>query len=243
MDKKTRDSKVGWLKRNPELRWLFDRINLMALEANEECFYLEGDSTLTGDRTYLEGDYFWRPPGIVHRSSTAEGFTGLLFLEGKCAGDHSEHTSRRIRPDDEAGQCVTEPDWATAMGSRGWVRLNTRNVPWVRGEHWARTQGSTELLDVEHLSVKVLSHNYVTGAQTILLRLDPGYAQAGPLALDSRLCGFVLDGSFRVGDEAMRDGSWIQSAPDEVVPAWTSESGATLFVKLTGFLSASSPDA
>lgn len=232
---------------DPETTFRGDLIHLEAGYADltdayhdsvEECFFLEGDSNLTGDGDYEGGDYFWRPPGIVHSASTREGFMGLLFLEGKSKGDRSDYASRRIRPADEVGQCVTEPDWNTAMGSRGWVRLNTRNVPWVDGVHWGRTQGSTDLLDMDHFAVKVLSHNYVTGAQSIMIRLSPGYSQQGPLTFDSRLCAYVLSGSFTVGDQALREGSWIQIEPGEAVPIWASDQGATMFAKLTGFLGA-----
>ena len=205
----------------------------------EECFYLSGDNNLTGDGDYAGGYYFWRPPGIVHSASTREGFRGLLFLEGKSEGDRSDYASRRIRPAEEAGQCVTEPDWEKAMGTRGWVRVDSRNLPWIDGVHWARTQGDTELLDVEHLQVKVLSQNYATGAQSILIRLLPGYRQADRIALDSRLCAFVLDGSFTAGEHTLVAESWIQTEPGEEQPGWSSEGGATMFAKLTGFLGAS----
>jgi hypothetical protein len=206
----------------------------------EECFYLAGDNNLTGDGDYVGGDYFWRPPGIVHSASTREGFKGLLFLEGKSEGDHSDFASRRIRPSEEVGQCVTEPDWDKAMGSRGWVRLTTANVPWVPGSAWARTQGDTPLLDVERLSVKVLSHNYVTGAQSIMMRLDPGYRQSGPLRLTPRMGAFVLSGSLSVGDQTLGAESWIQTEAGEEQPGWTSEEGATLFAKISGFVDAAS---
>ncbi len=234
---------------DPETTFRGDLINLRPGYADltdayhdsvEECFYLSGDNHLTGDGDYEGGHYFWRPPGIVHSDSTREGFSGLLFLEGKSEGDHSDYASRRIRPLEEAGQCVTEPDWDTAMGSRGWVRLNTRNVPWVEGVHWARTQGDTALLDIEHLQVKVLSHNYATGAQSIMIRLEPGYRQQGPLALDSRFYGFVLSGSFTVGDETLSEGSFLQTEAGEATAGWASAEGATMFAKLTGFLGATS---
>ena len=232
---------------DPETTYRGDLIHLEAGYADltdayhdsvEECFCLDGDNNLTGDGDYVGGDYFWRPPGIVHSASTRGGFKGLLFLEGRSEGDHSDYASRRIRPSEEAGQCVTEPDWERAMGSRGWVRLSTRNVPWIAGPDWARTQGDTTLLDVEHLSVKVLSHNYATGAQSILVRLDAGYRQTGPLLLSARLGAFVLTGSVTVGGEKLVTESWIETAAGEEQPGWVSEEGATLFAKLTGFADA-----
>ena len=235
------------LTNDPETTYRGDLIHLEAGYADltdayhdsvEECLVLEGDTRLTGDGDYVGGDYFWRPPGIVHSASTGEGFTALLFLEGKSEGDLSDFASRRIRPADEAGVCVTEPDWDKAMGSRGWVRLSTGNVPWVAGADWARTQGNTALLDVERLAVKVLSHNYATGAQSIMIRLEPGYRQQGPFQLSARLGAFVVSGSFRVGDVELVTGSWIQTEAGEVQPGWVSEEGATAFVKIAGFVDA-----
>jgi hypothetical protein len=205
----------------------------------EECFYLEGDNNLTGDGDYVGGDYFWRPPGIVHSASTRAGFKGLLFLEGKSEGDHSDYASRRIRPAEEVGLCVTEPDWEKAMGSRGWVRLQTKNVPWVAGPHWARTQGDTSALDLDRLAVKVLSHNYATGAQSIMIRLDPGYRQEGAFSFASRFGAFVLTGSFTVGAERLGEGSWIQTEAGEVQPGWVSDEGATMFAKIQAFVDTS----
>lgn len=235
------------LTNNPETTFRGDLIHLEAGYADltdayhdtcEESYFFSGDSTLTGDSTYYAGDYFFRPPGIVHSATTEGGFTSLLFLEGKSEGDHSDYASRRIRPIEEAGQCVTEPDWDKAMGNRGWVRLQGRNVPRVKGVHWARTQGDTSLLDIEHLSVKVLSHNYVTGAQSILIRLEPGYAQQGPLALSSWMGAFVTSGTITVGEETLREGSWFEADGGETRPAWESPDGAEMFAKISGFLDA-----
>lgn len=232
---------------DPETTYRGDLIHLEAGYADltdayhdsvEECLYLEGDNHLTGDGEHVGGDYFWRPPGIVHSASTREGFRALLFLEGKSEGDQSDFASRRIRPAEEVGMCVTEPDWEKAMGSRGWVRVSTRNLPWIAGPHWARTQGDTSLLDVEHLSVKVLSHNYATGAQSLLIRFDPGYQQSGPLKMSARVGAFVLDGSLSVGDEKLVAESWIQTEADETQPGWASAEGATVFAKIAGFAEA-----
>ncbi|GAA1746384.1 hypothetical protein [Aeromicrobium alkaliterrae] len=233
---------------NPETTFRGDLIHLEAGYADltdayhdtcEESLVLTGDSTLTGDGTYHDRGYFWRPPGIVHSASTVGGHVSLLFLEGKSEGDLSDYASRRIRPVEEAGQCVTEPDWDKAMGTRGWVRLQVDNVPWVRGVDWARTQGDTSLLDVEHLSVKVLSHNYATGAQSIMIRLEPGYRQPGPITLDSWMGVFVTSGTIAMGDETLREGSWFSAEGDEVRPAWESADGAEMFAKISGFLGAS----
>jgi hypothetical protein len=232
---------------DPETTYRGDLIHLQAGYADltdayhdsvEECLYLDGDNHLTGDGDHVGGDYFWRPPGIVHSASTRDGFRALLFLEGKSEGDHSDYASRRIRPSDEVGQCVTEPDWDKAMRGRGWVRVATKDLPWVAGQDWARTQGDTSLLDVEHLEVKVLSHNYATGAQSLLVRLSPGYGQSGPLRMSERIGAFVLEGSVVVGDETLVAESWIQVEAGEDQPGWTSADGATLFCKITGFVDA-----
>jgi hypothetical protein len=135
---------------------------------------------------------------------------------------------------------VTEPDWATAMSGRGWVRVATMDLPWVAGTDWARTQGDTSRLDVEHLSAKVLSQNYATGAQSLLLRLAPGYRQSGPLRMSTRIGAFVLDGTLAVGEEKLVAESWIQVEAGEAHPAWTSSQGATLFCKIAGFADATS---
>lgn len=204
----------------------------------EECFVLEGAFSLDGEGDFRAGDYFWRPPGWVHAAETADGFTALLSLQGHDPAEGSGPTSRRIRPDEEAGSNALHPGGdAQAMGPRGWVRcLPTALLAWQPGPVWARAQGAFDGFDLEHLAVKVLSLNPWTGGQSLLVRLDPGYAQRGEGRQSVATECFVVEGACALGDEALPAGSYLYRPGGALEPPLTSPSGATVFLKADGWL-------
>lgn len=202
----------------------------------EECLFLTGDCTLSGEGTFHGGDYFWRPPGFIHAATSQEGFTALLMVEGESAAEASGPASRVIMPGELAGTNALHDDLEQAVGPRGWVRLSTRFLPWVPGPAWARDEGGLAGFGTEQVQVKVLSRNAVHGGQSILLRLLPGYAQAFAGSHAAGIGAFVLSGSLRAGPEVIEEYSWVSAGPGEVHEPWSSPAGATLFCKIPGFL-------
>lgn len=204
----------------------------------EECLMLSGEVALDGEGHFDTDGYFWRPPGWVHAAETHDGFTALLLLQGHDPDEGSDHTSRRIRPDSEAGTNPLRPlSDPLAVGPRGWVRTHTRFLPWLPGPVYARDQRTLDDADLDRLSVKVLSVNAFTGGQSILFRLDPGYEQRGPAVCDAEIELFVVSGDCALGDEALPAGSYVRVPPGTAAAPLTSREGATLFAKLTGWWS------
>ena len=203
----------------------------------EECLFLSGDCDLSGEGHFVGDDYFWRPPGWVHSARTKDGFEALLLLQGVSSGDGSGPVSRRIRPASEAGTNALTSDLDQAIGPRGWVRrLHTRLVAWQPGSAYARGQGPLDLFDTGHIAVKILSSNPVTGSQSILLRLDPGYRQGRAGRHSAATEFFVLDGSLSIGDCDLDKRCYCYRPPHDVEAPMTSASGATLFMKVNGWL-------
>ena len=203
----------------------------------EECLFLSGECDLKGEGHFVAGDYFWRPPGWVHSASTLNGFDALLMLEGVSDGDASGPVSRRIRPSEEAGSNVLANDHDTAIGPRGWVRcLHTDLVAWQPGTAYARGQGELAGFDLAHTSFKVLSSNPTTGAQSLMVRLQPGYRQNVPGCHSAAVEFFVLDGSISLGDQQFGAGCYVYRPAGLVQPPMSSEGGARLFMKAKGWL-------
>lgn len=202
----------------------------------EECLYLTGDCTLSGEGDFAGGDYFWRPPGFIHAATSKEGFTALLFVEGENPKEGSGRASRVIRPSELAGTNGIHDDLERAVGPRGRVRVRTRDLPWIAGSVWGRYQGELAGFGLDKVEVKVLSHNAASGGQTILLRLAPGYAQHGSGRHTEEFGCFVISGGLRIGDEVVGANTWVSTGPGEAHPAWSSPDGATLFCKIPGSL-------
>ncbi|MFN8535530.1 MAG: DUF4437 domain-containing protein [Dehalococcoidia bacterium] len=201
----------------------------------EECFCLSGSSWLGGEGTIFERGYFWRPPGWVHTATSDEGFFALLNIQGVC--DESGPASRRVRPEAEAGTCATANDPDAAIGPRGFIKmLDSRLVPWQPGPIFSRTEGPLDGFDLDHIAFKVLSKNPWTGAQSLLLRLDPGYRQQRPGRQSAGFEAFVVEGSARLGDVPLPAGAYVQREADTEEPPLASEDGAILFAKADGWL-------
>jgi quercetin dioxygenase-like cupin family protein len=203
----------------------------------EECYCLEGAVSLTGEASMRAGTYFWRPPGWVHQAVTPEGFKALLMCEGVSAGDASGPVTRRIRPASEAGTNVLEPDPDRAVGPRGFVHhVESRFLPWIPGGAYARGQDPLEGWDVEHAEFKVLSANPVTGAQSLLVRLAPGFAQAGRHRHAVAQQFFVLEGTLDWGGTALAQGTYVHWPAGTDAAPQNSPEGALLFMKVDGWL-------
>lgn len=205
-------------------------------DCTEEMFFIDGECYVDGEGSLYSGDYFWRPPGWVHRGSSESGCSALLSYEGN--SDESGPITRNIRPDEDAGSNAIFPAGdERALGTRGWVkRLETRYMVWQPGEVFARTDGPCDGFDLERVSFKVLSKNPATGKQTLLAKLDPGYCQVGSGRHSVTQQAFLLSGSVALGKKAVPQGGFLHRPGGVVEGPMTSESGAMLFLKMDGWL-------
>lgn len=203
-------------------------------DSAEECLFLAGGCTLSGEGRYAAGDYFWRPPGFVHSAISETGFTALIFVQGQSPSEGSGRASRVIRPRSEAGTNPCQPNVESAVGPRGWVRVSTWRLPWSPGPAWARTDGNLLALGLEGMSMKVLSRNVITGAQTVLVQLRPGYSQNAVGALTGDLGCYVLEGSVVSSDVGLDVGCWAEWSAGEYPAHWSTQQGALLFCRVGG---------
>lgn len=204
----------------------------------EECFALEGQCDLWGEGILEPGEYFWRPPGWVHGAGSKPGFVALLVLESLREADGSGPVSRVIRPDEDAGSNALHPDDSErAVGPRGFIkRADSKLHPWIPGQSFARGEGTLNGFDIEHTRFKILSKNLTSGAQTVLLELSPGYEQSFAGVHSSALQAFVLDGEVTLGDTKLVSGSYVHRPAGAHGGVMGTASGATLFVKIDGWL-------
>ena len=202
----------------------------------EEAFFLGGEARIDGEGIFTADDYFWRPPGWVHHAASPAGVEIVLGFEGR--SNESGPVSRYVCAQQDAGGNMLIPrDDARALGTRGRVkRVESRLLVWQPGTAFARGEGALEGFDLEHLAVRVLSRNPVTGQQTLLMRLDPGYAQTGAGAHGAWMQAFVLTGACTLGETMLTRGTFMHRPAGVVEAPLSSEAGALLYVKLDGFL-------
>lgn len=203
----------------------------------EECFVLSGSFWLTGEGDFTAGDYFWRPPGFVHAAGTTHGFVALLMLQGEDPQEGSWMTSRRIRPEEEAGtNALHDAGDTRAVGPRGWVqRQPSWHLPWLPGAAWQRDHSDLSGMDLEHLSVRVLSANRLHGGQSLLLRLSAGFSQQ-TLRTNQGVELYVVEGALRADGEQIGPGSYLRVDPDANLPRMAADAQTLLFAKIDGRL-------
>lgn len=202
----------------------------------EEALFLSGGAELDGEGVFSADDYFWRPPGWIHHAASREGVEIVLGFEGR--SNESGPVSRTVCSPHEAGANMLIPaDDERALGTRGRLRqVQTRFMVWQPGPAFARGEGPLVGFDLEHMAVRVLSRNPLTGQQTLLLRLDPGYRQGGPGAHSAWLQAYILAGAVQFGSTELRRGFFLHRPAAVVEAPLTSVDGALLYVKTDAFL-------
>lgn len=224
------------------------RLDLIRLEAGytdlthcchdsvEEALVIDGEVRIDGDAVLTADDYFWRPPGWIHHGKSPLGAEIILGFEGR--SNESGPVTRYVCRAEDAGTNMLIPgEGEPALGTRGRIRrVESQLLVWQRGPDFARGEGALEGFDLEHVAVRVLSRNPVTGQQTLLMRLDPGYRQAGPGSHSAWLQAFVLSGLLRLGETELRQGFFMHRPAGEVEGPLTSAEGALLYVKTDGRL-------
>ncbi|MBL8383274.1 MAG: cupin domain-containing protein [Burkholderiales bacterium] len=202
----------------------------------EEAYILGGEVRIDGEGVFTAGDYFWRPPGWVHHAASPAGVELVLGFEGRSS--ESGAVTRAVCAPAAAGTNALFPaDDERALGTRGRVRqVVSRFLVWQPGPAFARGEGPLAGFDLERLAVRVLSRNPVGGQQTLLLRLAPGYRQAGRGAHGACLQALVLSGAVSLGERVLGPGAFMHRPAQAVEAPLASEGGALLYVKVDGRL-------
>lgn len=190
----------------------------------EEAYFLAGSVTLTAEGDFEAGDYFWRPPGWVHKAASAEGFATILMMEGESPSDGSGRVSRVIRPDEEAGHNHLHGD-ERGNGPRGYVRRAE-----ARHMVWRDHDDSGTGLGYGRFRSKVLSSNARSGAASTLVRFEAG--RSTQLATSDRE-RFIISTTGTI----CADGQELGACSLIHVPAWSpappisTADGAELLIK------------
>lgn len=204
-------------------------------ESVEECFVLEGSVAV--EENIVAGDYFWRPPGWVHSAESPDGLLALLMMEGVSQTDGSGPATRTIRPSSEFGTNPLSPDPHEANGPRGWIRKSSASrQAWQPGIAFARSEDSIDGVSLDAVSVKILSKNVHTGAQSLLMRLDPGFVQVASTQTATQYT-YVIAGSVTVDGQRIGAGSFFERRGGLAFPTIATDDGAELFVKMNGYWS------
>ncbi|MER5458003.1 hypothetical protein ABT008_24840 [Micromonospora sp. NPDC002389] len=209
----------------------------------EESYFLGGVAELSAEGRLVEGDYFWRPPGWVHKAWSDEGFENILCMEGEVASEHSGRVSRVVCPDDRAG--AQARDGADGgVGPRGYQRrVESRFVPWTPLDApWSgvdaivlglpAASGGARSTTGEAVPLgKSLSHNVDTGACSALVRLPAGYVGA-PTPVPRERFLVTTRGDLVVDGATLTPCSLLHVPAGAPAPTLTATTDVELFVKV-----------
>lgn len=191
----------------------------------EEAFFREGDCTLSAEGQKVHGDYFWRPPGWVHKAWSTDGFDTIICMEGEVPTEESGRVSRVICADGHAGE--QERDGAEGgIGPRGYVRqLESRFMA------WRPLDAAVVGLRSRDLVGKVLSSNVDTAACSVLVRAPGGWSEELAAVPRER---FIVNvkGSIAADDHELGECSLVRVPASEAGPRLSTADGAELFVKV-----------
>jgi hypothetical protein len=192
----------GW--HDPELDWH---------PTVEEVFRLVGSTTM-GGVLLPEGNYLYRPPGVLHgpvESDPVIGMTSVTRMDGESrifryTGDEFPH---------EHAQPITD---AHERSPYTWYeKLDTNALPWeqAKGGPW------------EGVSYKWLNRHRETGGGAILLRLPAGWSGRGSAARGV-LEEFVVEGSVDAGGVRYVEWGYACRAAGDPAGGYSTEEGARL---------------
>ncbi|WBB98920.1 MULTISPECIES: hypothetical protein [unclassified Solwaraspora] len=206
----------------------------------EEAYFLDGVVDLSAEGRLIAGDYFWRPPGWVHKASSDEGFTAILCMEGAVATEGSDRVTRVVCPDDQAGVRARANGAAGAaddVGPRGYLRrVESRQLPWAPlTARWSGVDAEVVGLpspDTGPTPVgRPLSRNVVTGACSALVRLPAGYTGT-PQPVDRERFLVTTTGTLTVAGQPLTACSLIHLPAGATPPPIVADTDVELFVKI-----------
>lgn len=202
----------------------------------EESFIVDGRNDLRSEGEFTPGSYFWRPAGWVHASSLTDGWEAITYSIGEDPSEASGRHSDVLCDEAEEGRNPLYPDRESAIGPRGWIRnLDSSLVAWESGGAFVRRQGGVARAGDAGFSVRTLSANVDTGAQTSLTRLAEEFAR--PQATYRTGVQFtVLEGEVELGGETLPAGCFVHARIGEPLPPLSSGGGATLLFKSDAWL-------
>lgn len=192
----------------------------------EEGFFRGGDCVLSAEGLQSRGDYFWRPPGWVHKAWSTHGFDTILCMEGEVASEESGRVSRIICADHEAGHQARDGEEG-GIGPRGYVRhAESRYMPWSPIDGNAAGFEPSPLL-----AGKVLSSNVDTDACSVLVRASAGWSGSISAVARER---FVVNttGSVTADGQLLGDCSLIHIPAGDAGPAMSVSEDVELLVKV-----------
>lgn len=198
----------------------------------EECFFISGDCTLSGEQTFYGYHYFWRPPGFIHAATSVTGFKALLFLHGEDPSEGSGRASRVIQPTELAGTNALTPDPAAALGPRGWVKIDTETLPWLSEEQFKGMYPELNAFGLNGIEIKILSINPETLAMSALIKFPENFQ----IPKDSWTRGFrafVLEGSLKISEQDLDAESWFETSSGEEHQGLSSKTGSLIFAKIS----------
>ncbi|HET6154102.1 MAG TPA: hypothetical protein VFE15_14210 [Marmoricola sp.] len=191
----------------------------------EEAYFRSGDCTLSAEGHKVGGDYFWRPPGWVHKAWSDGGFDTIICMEGEVASEESGRVSRVICADDHAGH-QDRDGVEGGIGPRGYVRqLESRYM------NWRSFDSAVVGLTAPELLGKTLSANADTGACTVLVQAPAGWSEVAPTVPRER---FIVNtaGSMTVDGQELGECSLVRIPAGEAGPTIGSAEGVELFIKV-----------
>lgn len=193
----------------------------------EEAYFVAGDVTLSAEGDFVTGDYFWRPPGWVHKAWSIKGFDNILCMEGELASEQSGRVSRVICADHEAGHQFRDGEGG-GVGPRGYVRRQEgRFMPWR--PHDDEVTGLDTVAG--RLLSKELSNNVGTAACSVLVQLPADWSGAVPARSRERFLVNV-SGTMLVDGQPLGSCSLVHIPAGEAGPRISAEEDVELFVKV-----------
>ncbi|WP_326554374.1 hypothetical protein [Micromonospora sp. NBC_01813] len=210
----------------------------------EEAYFLGGAAELSAEGRLIAGDYFWRPPGWVHKAWSDEGFENILCMEGAVASEGSDRVTRVVCPDHQAGEQAIARDTgdkgaagengvhADGVGPRGYLRrVESRHLPWAPIDaHWSGLDPGVLGLPAGTVG-KPLSRNVATGACSALVRLPAGYAGT-PQPVGRERFLVTTSGTATVAGRSLTACSLVHVPAGVPAPTFAADTDVELFVKV-----------
>ncbi|MFV2010832.1 MULTISPECIES: hypothetical protein [unclassified Micromonospora] len=226
----------------------------------EEAYFLDGAAELSAEGRLIAGDYFWRPPGWVHKAWSDEGFENILCMEGAVASEGSDRVTRVVCPDHQAGEqalaaLVGETGSpAGGVGPRGYLRrVESRHLPWAPIDaNWSGLDPGVLGLPAGAAAAvrpatpgagpagvasptvpvgKPLSRNVATGACSALVRLPAGYTGT-PQPVDRERFLVTTSGTATVAGWTLTACSLVHVPAGAPAPTFVADTDVELFVKV-----------
>ncbi|MCY4087961.1 MAG: hypothetical protein OXG37_14045 [Actinomycetia bacterium] len=223
------DEKTGAQTKRERYRAGFVHHNYGYHRCNEEVYTLSGRFRYPDSaELFTEGCYVYRPPGWIHNGEVYED-TEVIVRHDALFTMVTGHGEDELR----TNVLFDEP--AAAVGPRGFVvHRNANFEAWIPGENFLRGQEPWEDSYEGELWVKVLSRDVVTDAQTLIMRLGPGFRFAEPGFLSAGEESYVLAGDITIGEDRLGPAFFTSRPAGYVYGPVESSGGCVLYASFDG---------